>query len=240
MVLKRKWLEVLSNETGELFMSISFTQFNVADGVDLIQAARTLSKSLFEFGFYSRDSLVSVSYDDEMNAFVDAQDLGVAPNQLMFASKPVDIIELQTGFAISYVNPTLEVSLTARLINYNESSICIVEINDRHFYTLFNPENLKIFTGLLLASCKCIGGLAGFGAMEVEWEPYNKNEVVRFLSDGPPEYEGKQPPVGIIKTDYLNSNRLLVGDLQLHFDFVVAEEYTILLRKGAAELFSSL
>lgn len=221
-------------------MSISFTQFNIADRVELIQAARDLSKRLFEFGFYTRDSLVSVCYDDKVNAFVDVQDLGLAPNHLMFSSQTLAVLEQQTGFSIGYVNPALELSLTARLINHDELSICILEINDRHFYRFFKPENINIFSGLLFASCKCIGGLAGFGAMEVEWEPYNKNEVVQFLSDGPPGYEGKQPPVGIIKTDYLNSNPLLAEDFQLHFDFLLAEEYTILLRKGASELFSSL
>ena len=58
----------------------------------------------------------------------------------------------------------------------------------------FRLENIKTFIRFLLASCECIGGLAGFEAMEVEWELY-KNDVVRFLSDGPPECEGKQPPV---------------------------------------------
>lgn len=221
-------------------MSISFTQFNVADRVELIQAARELSKSLFELGFYTRGSLVSVYYDEKLNAFVDEQDLGLAPNQLMFASQTLPVLEQKTGFSIGYINPTIDLSLTARLINHDELSICILEIGDRHFYSLFKPENINIFSGLVLASCKCIDGLAGFGAMEVEWEPYNKNEVMRFLSEGPPEYEGKRPPVGIIQSDYLNSNPLLTRDLQLHFDVVPAEEYAILLRKGASELFSSI
>lgn len=218
-------------------MSVSFTQFNIGEKANLLHALIELSKCLFKLGFYARNHIISVGYDETTYSFVDLQDLGLSPNQLI--SENVEILE-QTGICISYVNPTLELTITARLINHKASSICMLEISDRHFYTFFEPENKNILVGILLASAKSISAAAGFGAMELEWEAYEQNNVIKFLKDGPPAYEGKQPPIGIINTHYLNSNPSLLKDLEMYFDFLIEEEYTILLRKGVSELFSSL
>lgn len=221
-------------------MSISFSQFNIGNQLELTHAGMNLSSDLFDIGFCTRNTIVSVCYDEIMNAFTDQEDLGLPPNQVITGTNEWDILKQKTGFSISYINPKLELTLTVRLINHNDSSICILEISDRHFYTLFKPENKSLLVSILLASAKSINATAGFGAMEIEWEAYQQNDVIEFLKDGPPEYEGKQPPTGIINTRYLNSNPSLMKDLSIHFDFFIEEEYTILLRKGASELFSSI
>jgi hypothetical protein len=219
-------------------MSLSFTQFTIADKTDLTQAGIVLSGHLFDLGFYTRNTIVAVDYDETINAFADSEDLGLPPNLLI--AKEQDVFKQQNGFALNFINPELELTLTARLINHHESSICILEMSDKNFYTLFQSQNIHILIGILLTSAKSIQAIAGFGAMEVEWEPYTKNEATQFLIDGPPEYEGKQPPVGIIKTTHLKSDPALLKGLSTYFNCRVEEEYTILLRKGASELFSSL
>ena len=225
---------------GGLFMSISFTQYNVANLTDIIIAGRNLTSDLFDLGFNATNSIVSVSYDPGDNSFVDQADLHIAPIELMNASPSLELLKRQAGFGVNYFNSQLETSLSVRFVNHNATSICMLEIGDRDFYRFFKTDNIQFFVNILCVSGKCINAIAGFGAMETEWEPHSENAVVRFIIDGPPEYEGKQPPAGLIKNAYLTSNRSLAEEIRKYFDLFEKNGYSVLIRKGATQLFSSI
>ncbi len=221
-------------------MSVSFTQYNIAHKVDLIRAGRTLTNDLFELGFNSINSIVSVCYDNDDDSFMDKEDLGISPIELMSASESSETLRQQQGFAVNYVNSEAEISLCARFINHNKSSICMLELSDRNFYRFFKTENIQLLINVLFVSSNCISATAGFGAMETEWEPYSESNVIQFIIDGPPEYEGKPPPVGIIQIEYLKSNKKISEEIERYFDLYEKSDYMILIRKNAAQLFASL
>ena len=221
-------------------MSISFTQYNVGHQMNLVHAGRTLTNSLFELGFTAMNSIVSVCYDPSDNSFVDEENLGIAPIELMSTSGSLELLKRQTGFVVTYSNSKVKISLSVRFINHDTTSICMLEISDRDFFRFFKTNNIQLLVNVLLVSGKCIDATAGFGAMETEWEPYGEDNVIQFIIDGPPGYEGKRPPTGLIRTSYLESNKQLSREIQRYFDLFEKDGYTILIRKGAAQLFSSL
>ena len=111
---------------------------------------------------------------------------------------------------------------------------------DRCFYRFFKNGEIDKLIDLLFVSGRSIEALAGFGAMETEWEPYSIQQVTRFVVTGPPEYEGKPPPTGLFSSQYLRSDTGLAAKTSDLFDTHQRNGYFILLRKGAEKLFASV
>ena len=219
-------------------MSVSFTHYNVANKTSLFDAGIHLSEGLLALGFSPVSTVHAVVYDADDREFLDQEDLGVTFIKFIGDSALYSDI-YKSGYMVSFMND-VGVTLQFRLANNNSSTVCILDMSDKEFYGFFKSPYFDKFVEIISLSGESISAMAGFGAMECEWNYYSLDEVVDFISSGPPDYEGMPPPTALIRREYVKNYSGLEVQMLENFNFFDRRSNTVLLRKGAEELYSSL
>jgi hypothetical protein len=221
-------------------MTIAFTQYSAGPWVDLVDAGQAVSVALANLGFQAREGIIAVRHDPEDDSFEDGRGLLVAPMELLLASPAAGVLGSETGFRVEFINASVDLTVTVRIVNHGKGAVSLFEIQDRAFYRFVKQAPARSVVRLLAAGAICIQAGMGFGAFETEWESYSEDQILGFIVEGPPGYQGRPPPFGVIETERFLSNEPLASRIGALFDVYREQAYTVLVRKGALALFASL
>lgn len=216
-------------------MSVTFSQVYVAPMPSLGQALERMGNELFPLRFSPRGRAWSFQYNIDDNDFEDTGDAGFEALALW---RIPPLVDKQGGLGLSFQDA--QTTLSVRVARQPDGTgICFVDMSDRDLYRFFQT-GLGARLRTILAACgQGCAAPVSFGGFELEWCRHTTDTVLRAIEHGPPEYEGRPPPFGLLrKTLYQESRaRMMAGQ---SFDVHAVGSYWCLQRKDVADTYASI